>query len=358
MRLHGTRGADGALRAHAARRGDWMRRALAILALPAALAFAAPAQAATSCTASMTNLSFAATTGAQVDATATLSITCSTGALSLLARARVNMCVSIFSGTDGGGALAPRRMVNSFGDPIQMQFYTDSARSQIWGARGDATAPNYLPLQFDYEVPLLGGSQTLTATLYGRIPAQTALNAGNYANRFTAAADTRIEFQFAEALLGTPPMPASCISGGSTGTPSSFPFTASGSVPNTCTLSPKPVPDLAFGSVPGIIAANLDRTTAIGLTCTGRTAWQLGIGNGLNASGNVRRMRSAAGLFVPYELYRDSGRSQRWGTTLGSDTVAGTGTGAAQSQTVYGRVAPQTATPGSYSDTVVVTVTY
>ncbi|UZW60505.1 Csu type fimbrial protein [Lysobacter enzymogenes] len=328
------------------------------LALFAALALAAPAHAATSCTGSMTNLNFAATTGAAVDATATLTVTCSTGALSLLARARVNMCVSIFSGTDGGGTLAPRRMTNTPGDAMQMQLYTDGARSQIWGARGNATVPNFLPLQFDYEVIAIGGSQTLTATLYGRIPAQTALNAGTYRNRFTAAADTRIEFQYAEALLGTPPMPASCVSGGSTGTPSSFPFTVNGSVPNTCALSPKPVPDLAFGSVPGYVTANVDRTTAIGLTCTGRTAWQLGIGNGLNASGNIRRMRSAGGQFVPYELYRDSGRSQRWGTTLGTDTVSGTGTGAAQSQTVYGRVAPQTATPGSYTDTVVVTVTY
>lgn len=327
------------------------------LALLAACAFA-PAQAATSCTASMTALNFGPTTGAAVDATATLTVTCTTGALSLLARARVNMCVSIFAGTDGGGALAPRRMVNGFGDPLQMQFYTDGARSQIWGARGNATVPNFLPLQFDYPVPLLGGSQTLTATLYGRVPAQTALNAGNYSNRFTGGADTLIEFQFAEALLGTPPMPSSCITGGSTGTPGTFPFTVTGSVPNTCALSPKPVPDLAFGTVPGVIAANVDRTTSIGLTCTGRTAWQLGIDNGLNASGNIRRMRSPAGQFVPYELYRDSGRSQRWGTTLGSDTVGGTGTGTAQTQTVFGRVAPQSATPGSYSDTVIVTVTY
>lgn len=355
MKACRARGSHNVHDARDALRDAWTRCALALLA---ALAFAAPAQATTTCTASMTNLTFAATSGAQTDATANFSVTCTTGALSLLAKARVNMCVSIFSGTDGGGTLAPRRMINGFGDPIQMQLYSNSARSQIWGARGNATVPNFVPLQFDYDVPLIGGSQTLTATLYGRIPTQTALNAGSYSNRFTGAADTKIEFQYAEALLGTPPMPASCTSGGTTGTPSTFPFTVSGSVPNSCTLSPKPVPDLAFGSVPGNIAANVDRTTAIGLTCSGRTAWQLGIGNGLNASGNIRRMRSAGGLFVPYELYRDSGRSQRWGTTLGTDTVSGTGTGAAQSQTVYGRVAPQTATPGSYTDTVVVTVTY
>ncbi|MGH8082441.1 MAG: Csu type fimbrial protein [Lysobacter sp.] len=330
-----------------------------LLAAIAALLLAwQPARATTTCTASMTTLNFPATTGAISDATATLTVTCSTTALALLARAKVNMCVSIFSGTDGGGTLNPRRMINGFNDPLQMQLYTDAARSAIWGARGNATVPNFLPLQFDYAVPLLGGNQTLTATLYGRIPAQTALNAGTYTNRFTAAADTLIEFQYAEQLLGSPPMPASCTSGGSTGTTSTFPFTVNGSVPNTCTLTPKPVPDLAFGSVPGLITSNVDRTTAIGLVCTGRTAWQIGLNNGLNASGTIRRMRNAGGQFVPYELYRNSGRSQRWGNTLGTDTQAGTGTGTAQSQTVYGRVAPQVANVGSYTDTVTVTVTY
>ena len=67
---------------------------------------------------------------------------------------------------------------------------------------------------------------------------------------------------------------------------------------------------------------------------------------------------AAGGQFVTYELYRNTGRTLRWGNTLGTDTQAGTGTGTAQSQTVFGRVAPQTPNVGSYSDTVTVTVTY
>lgn len=318
-----------------------------------------PARAATTCTGTMTNLNFPPTTGAISDGTATLSITCSTTALSLLARARVNMCVSIFSGTDGGGTMVPRRLINGFNDPLQMQLYTDAARSAIWGARGNANASTFLPLQFDYPVNLIGGSQTLTWTLYGRIPAQTGLNAGTYVNRFTSGADTQIEFRYAEALIGTPGMPASCTTGGSAGTPSTIPFTVNGSVPNTCTLSPKPVPDLAFGNVPGLITANVDRTTTIGMLCTGRTAWQIGLGNGLNANGNIRRMRNAGGQFVTYELHRNSGYNSRWGNTLNTDTLSGTGTGVSQPQTVFGRVpAPQTPNVGAYSDTVTVTVTY
>jgi len=323
------------------------------------LSIAPPARAATTCTASMTDLNFAPTNGGVVDATATLTVTCSTFGLSLLADAKVNMCVSIFSGTDGGGTLNPRQMTNSFGDPLQMQLYSDAGRSTIWGARGNATVPNFVTLQFDYPVPVLGGNQTLNRTLYGRIPAQSGLNAGTYRNRFTAAADTRIEFRYAESIIGPPAMPASCTSGGTGGgTPSSFPFTVNGSVPNACTLTPKPVPTLGFGSTPGFIAGNIDQTTSIGLVCTGRTPWQIGLNNGLHASGNVRRMANGSGQFVPYELYRDAGRGQRWGNTLNSDTLAGTGSGSSQSLTVYGRVAPQTATVGSYSDTITVLVTY
>lgn len=335
-----------------------VRSALAALALLWLLLGAPAARAATTCTASMTDLNFAPSNGGVVDATATLTVTCSTFGLSLLANAKVNMCVSIFSGTDGGGALNPRRMINSFSDPLQMQLYSDAGRSSIWGARGNSTVPNFVNLQFDYSVPVLGGEQTLTHTLYGRIPAQSGLNAGTYLNRFTAAADTRIEFRYAEVLLGNATMPASCTSGGSAGASSSFPFTVNGSVPNACTLTPKPVPTLGFGSAPGFITGNIDQTTNIGLVCTGRTPWQIGLNNGLHASGNVRRMANGSGQFVPYELYRDSGRSLRWGNTLNNDTLAGTGSGASQSLTVYGRVAPQTATVGSYSDTITVLVTY
>ena len=69
-------------------------------------------------------------------------------------------------------------------------------------------------------------------------------------------------------------------------------------------------------------------------------------------------MTSGAAI-VNYSLYSDSGRTTVWGNTVGTDTVAATGSGASQSYTVYGRVTAQTTpAPGTYSDTVTVTVTY
>ncbi len=45
--------------------------------------------------------------------------------------------------------------------------------------------------------------------------------------------------------------------------------------------------------------------------------------------------------------------------TSGSSTVSGTGTGTSQTIPVYARVLPQsTPTPGSYSDTIIATVTF
>ena len=62
---------------------------------------------------------------------------------------------------------------------------------------------------------------------------------------------------------------------------------------------------------------------------------------------------------VTYSLYSDVSRSVVWGTTVGVDTVAATGNGAAQSYTVYGRIPAQsTPAPATYSDTITVTVTY
>jgi spore coat protein U-like protein len=70
-------------------------------------------------------------------------------------------------------------------------------------------------------------------------------------------------------------------------------------------------------------------------------------------------MTGPASATIDYNLYRDAAFTNVWGETIPTDTLSGTGNGATQPITVYGRVAPQT-TPatGAYSDTVAVTVTY
>lgn len=118
--------------------------------------------------------------------------------------------------------------------------------------------------------------------------------------------------------------------------------------------------DMDFGTR-GVIDANIDQTSIISVQCTTSTPYTVGLsaGGGSGATIAIRKMTSPAPATIDYSLYRDVGRTQLWGTTIGTDTVAGTGNGALQPLTVYGRVPIQT-TPaaGVYTDTVAITVTY
>lgn len=130
-------------------------------------------------------------------------------------------------------------------------------------------------------------------------------------------------------------------------------------IQNACQLATGAAPTLDFGTQ-GPLTANIDQTTTLTVTCTTSAPYNVGLDAGTNSSGNVanRAMNNGA-VKVAYQLYSDNGRTKVWGNTIGTDTLAGTGNGAAQTLTVYGRVPPQT-TPaaGVYTDTVNVTVTY
>jgi len=79
---------------------------------------------------------------------------------------------------------------------------------------------------------------------------------------------------------------------------------------------------------------------------------------GTGATVAARKMTKGAATIV-YSLYKDSARSSVWGNTVGTNTAAGTGTGSAQTSTVFGRVPPQSVpAPGTYNDTIVVTATF
>jgi spore coat protein U-like protein len=68
---------------------------------------------------------------------------------------------------------------------------------------------------------------------------------------------------------------------------------------------------------------------------------------------------SNGGAQITYGLYQNAARSQPWGNNTGTNTVAGSGTGSGQALTVYGRVPAQTTpAPGTYSDSIIATLTY
>jgi spore coat protein U-like protein len=129
----------------------------------------------------------------------------------------------------------------------------------------------------------------------------------------------------------------------------------SATVLSFCVVSATP---MAFGNYS---SSQLDSTASVVVTCSNGTSYNVGLdaGAGSGASVATRKMTGTAGATLNYALYRDSGRNTIWGTTVGSDTLAGTGNGLAQTLNVYGRIGgSQYPGAGAYTDTVVVTVTY
>ncbi len=134
-------------------------------------------------------------------------------------------------------------------------------------------------------------------------------------------------------------------------------FNVTTSVGEACSVT---ATDLGFGAYDPLSATNTDATTTMDVTCTLTTTYDVGMdaGTGTGATTTVRVMEFGANT-LNYALYQEAGRTTIWGENVGVDTVSGTGTGSAQSLTVYGRIpALQGVTPGAYADLITVTVTF
>lgn len=129
-------------------------------------------------------------------------------------------------------------------------------------------------------------------------------------------------------------------------------------IQDACAITTAPS-TLDFGTQ-GPLTANVDNTATLAVTCTDQAPYSIGLDAGKNPTGSgVRQMTDGSGNFVSYALYQDNARTTPWGNTANTDMETGTGSGSAQTITVYGRVAPQTTPPaGIYNDTVAVNVTF
>jgi spore coat protein U-like protein len=112
------------------------------------------------------------------------------------------------------------------------------------------------------------------------------------------------------------------------------------------------------GPVTGGFAVSAN-VAVIDVTCTDAAPYTvtLGPGGGDATDPRARQMRNGAS-YLTYGLYRDPGRTAAWGWMAGQEQ-SGTGTGRTQFLTVYGRInGGQIGQLGTYTDSVVVTVTY
>jgi len=122
---------------------------------------------------------------------------------------------------------------------------------------------------------------------------------------------------------------------------------------------------LTFGTL--VAGGSGNATAIITVNAASGTPYTVTVDAGLNYSGGgVRNVQSGAVIGASYRLYKDAAQTAEWGdagfanTYTGGGTatgIAGTGSGANQTLTVYGTITANT-TPGAYSDGVTVTVNY
>jgi spore coat protein U-like protein len=126
----------------------------------------------------------------------------------------------------------------------------------------------------------------------------------------------------------------------------------------SCTVSTNP---LAFGTASTGTSNPANANTTLSVTCPTGVAYNIGLqSQNAGGSGGAGQMNNG-GAHLVYNLYQNAAYTTAWGNTVGTNTVAATGTNAAQTQTVYGQVAQAAvsgASTGNYTDTVTVTVFY
>lgn len=113
--------------------------------------------------------------------------------------------------------------------------------------------------------------------------------------------------------------------------------------------------DVAFGGYDVFSPAARHATMRIRVDCPQSAAPQIAISRGNSPTFGARELRSGNDV-LRYNLYVDPGHRIVWGDGTEGTRVHGAASGNAE-VTVYGRISPgQDVSPGSYSDSLVVTV--
>jgi spore coat protein U-like protein len=139
-------------------------------------------------------------------------------------------------------------------------------------------------------------------------------------------------------------------------------FAVTATVASKCTAS---ATALAFGTyTPG--AGAVTNNSTISVKCTKNTPYTVALNAGATTGGTVaQRLMGSGANTLQYNLFTTAAFATVFGDGSGtSQTEAGTGAGmaTANSITVFGQLPDsatnQAAVPGSYTDTITVTVTY
>jgi spore coat protein U-like protein len=315
---------------------------ICIVSVIATIACSTPAHAVLTCTFTITAVNFGninLTANTVFTTTGTFTANCTGGTASSTAR----ICPNINAGTGGTTTGNPRFMLNG-ATQLNYNLYSNAAHTTVWGSYlwGFAQTPPTINIALNGS-----GAGSATSTIFAQVSAgQQTLPTGTYTSSFSG---TNTQIAYAQSTVGN------CAAIGATNA-TAAPFTVTATYPATCAVS---ATTLNFGAT-GVLTAAVNGTSTLTATCSSPTPYNIGLnaGTATGATVTTRKMTFGAAT-VSYAIYSNAARTTNWGQTIGTDTVAGTGSGLAQNYTVYGQVPAQaTPAPGTYTDTIIATVTY
>ena len=138
------------------------------------------------------------------------------------------------------------------------------------------------------------------------------------------------------------------------------------SVSAGCTISAGTVAFGAYDPVVTNASSGADKTGTgiVTVDCTNGSATTVTLGQGANPGAGstdaapLRRMNDGSANYISYSLYQDAAFVNPWGNTPATGEPY-TGTGTSSDLTVYGvALKGQNVPVGSYSDTVIATITF
>lgn len=136
-------------------------------------------------------------------------------------------------------------------------------------------------------------------------------------------------------------------------------FQVTATVNSACVIA---ATNVAFGTVTPAATGTLAAQGTITSTCTKTTPYTLAISGGTSNDVSARKMAPGStdnADKLAYNLYTSNAYTTPWGETIGTNTVGLTGTGAAQTSTVFGRLdLNQYLRPDTYTDNLTVTLAY
>lgn len=276
-------------------------------------------------------------TGGAVTSQVTLNWSCSRG---WFESQQNTICIHLAN--DSSNNQLPRYLDAISGQPPAIPFnvYTSPAHATAIGQPGTTTNAG---VGINVDMPWFTFNTSGTVTLYGQLPRPLPAT--------TRAETHQTLMTGSQVRVRTGGLNQSCNSGAGA-TTGTYTLTARATIPDQCQVS---ATDLDFGTR-NTPLTQADSESTVSVRCSNSTDFLVGLSNGSHGQRNL----SNGSYLVSYELYRDAGRSLRWGNSAGErQSGTGQGPGTGLSFTVFGRVfADANAEVGSYRDTVTVEVTF